>query len=68
MPTKGVNLGAMQHYGDYIDPNRIATNDCAAVLRMYGVEACRQNIIRELSGVFAGHGISVDIPPLEPDR
>ena len=58
--TKGVNLRAMQHYGDYIDPNRIATNDCAAVLRMYGVEACRQNIIRELSGVFSGHGISVD--------
>ncbi|KAH8892079.1 beta and beta-prime subunits of DNA dependent RNA-polymerase [Thozetella sp. PMI_491] len=58
--TKGVNLKAMQRYGDYIDPNRIATNDCAAVLRVYGVEACRQNIIRELSGVFSGHGISVD--------
>ena len=58
--TKGVNLKAMQRYGDFIDPNRIATNDCAAVLHVYGVEACRQNIIRELSGVFSGHGISVD--------
>ncbi|KOS19807.1 DNA-directed RNA polymerase I subunit [Escovopsis weberi] len=58
--TSGVNLRAMQRYSDFIDPNRIETNDIAAVLDIYGVEACRANIVRELSGVFGGHGIKVD--------
>ncbi|KAI2620150.1 beta and beta-prime subunits of DNA dependent RNA-polymerase [Hypomontagnella submonticulosa] len=58
--TNGVNLRAMQKYGDFINPNRILTNDIASVLQVYGVEAARNGIIRELSGVFEGHGISVD--------
>ncbi|KAK3304483.1 uncharacterized protein B0T15DRAFT_536641 [Chaetomium strumarium] len=58
--TEGSNLRAMQQYGDYINPNRISTNDIAQVLEVYGVEACRNNIVRELSGVFSGHGIAVD--------
>ncbi|KAI1366389.1 hypothetical protein F5Y08DRAFT_301522 [Xylaria arbuscula] len=58
--TDGVNLEAMQKYGDFINPNNIKTNDIAAVLRVYGVEAARQSIILELGGVFGGHGISVD--------
>lgn len=58
--TQGTNLRAMQQYGDYINPNRISTNDVAAVLEMYGVEACRNTIIQELRGVFGSHGINVD--------
>ena len=58
--TQGTNLRAMQQYGDYINPNRISTNDVAAVLEMYGVEACRSTIVQELRGVFSSHGISVD--------
>ncbi|KAI1430949.1 hypothetical protein GGR50DRAFT_682242 [Xylaria sp. CBS 124048] len=58
--TDGVNLEAMQKYGDFINPNSIKTNDIAAVLRVYGVEAARQSIILELGGVFDGHGIGVD--------
>jgi DNA-directed RNA polymerase I subunit RPA1 len=58
--TTGVNLRAMQKYSDFIDPHRIATNDIAAVLSVYGVEACRNNIARELGGVFGSHGIDVD--------
>ncbi|KAI1193393.1 hypothetical protein F5X97DRAFT_314486 [Nemania serpens] len=58
--TDGVNLEAMQKYGEFINPNGIKTNDIAAVLRVYGVEAARQNIILELGGVFDGHGIGVD--------
>lgn len=58
--TAGANLQAMQKYGEYINPNRISTNDIAAVLRVYGVEAARNNIIRELSDVFGSHGIDVD--------
>lgn len=62
--TQGANLRAMQLYGDYIDPNRISSNDCAAVLAIYGVEACRANIVRELHGVFRGHGISGELRPV----
>ncbi|KAI1104433.1 beta and beta-prime subunits of DNA dependent RNA-polymerase [Jackrogersella minutella] len=58
--TNGVNLRAMQKYGDFINPNRIQTNDVATVLQVYGVEAARSGIIQELGGVFEGHGISVD--------
>jgi DNA-directed RNA polymerase I subunit RPA1 len=58
--TAGVNLKAMQSYARYINPNSISTNDIAAMLMIYGVEACRATIIQELSGVFGGHGISVD--------
>jgi DNA-directed RNA polymerase I subunit RPA1 len=58
--TAGVNLKAMQAYSDYIDPNKISTNDISAMLSHYGVEACRSTIIKELSSVFGGHGITVD--------
>ncbi|KAL1866301.1 hypothetical protein VTK73DRAFT_4816 [Phialemonium thermophilum] len=58
--TQGANLRAMQQYADYINPNRISTNDIAAVLEVYGVEACRNNIVQELRGVFSSHAISVD--------
>ncbi|OTB01559.1 hypothetical protein M426DRAFT_14309 [Hypoxylon sp. CI-4A] len=58
--TNGVNLRAMQKYSDFINPNRIQTNDIAGVLQVYGVEAARNGIIRELGGVFEGHGIGVD--------
>ncbi|TPX13246.1 uncharacterized protein E0L32_006446 [Thyridium curvatum] len=58
--TQGANIRAMQRYGDYLNPNRISTNDIVAVLNIYGVEACRSNIIRELSNVFQSHGIGVD--------
>ncbi|KAH8194787.1 hypothetical protein TruAng_011052 [Truncatella angustata] len=58
--TNGVNLVAMQNYAEFINPNKTQTNDIAAVLRTYGVEAARNNIIQELSNVFGGHGISVD--------
>ena len=58
--TAGVNLQAMQNYAHIINPNSISTNDIAAMLTSYGVEACRATIIQELSGVFGIHGIIVD--------
>ncbi|KAG5938822.1 hypothetical protein E4U53_007934 [Claviceps sorghi] len=56
----GVNMRAMTKYSDYIDPHRIQSNDIAAVLAIYGVEACRSSIVRELSSVFSSHSIKVD--------
>ncbi|KAK4209529.1 hypothetical protein QBC37DRAFT_486055 [Rhypophila decipiens] len=59
--TEGANLRAMQQYVDFINPNTVETNDIAQVLQVYGVEACRNNITKELSNVFSGHGIAVDL-------
>ena len=59
--TKGVNLLAMRHYQHIIDPHLLRTNDVNAMLELYGVEACRALIVREVGSVFAGHGISVDV-------
>lgn len=59
--TDGVNLHAMHEYQAILDPHRIFTNDIAAMLDYYGVEACRATIIREMDSVFKGHSISVDM-------
>ncbi|CAO2653919.1 Nn.00g106520.m01.CDS01 [Neocucurbitaria sp. VM-36] len=58
--TEGSNLIAMREYSHIIDVNRILTNDIVSMLQLYGVEACRATIVREMHGVFSGHGISVD--------
>lgn len=58
--TSGANIKYMQRYSNYINPHKIQTNDIAALLDVYGVEACRSNIVVELGNVFGGHGISVD--------
>ncbi|KAK7183362.1 RNA polymerase Rpb1 [Paraphaeosphaeria sporulosa] len=58
--TEGSNLIAMRDFGHIIDTSRIATNDIHSMLRLYGVEACRSSIVKEIHAVFSGHGISVD--------
>ncbi|KAG9878830.1 beta and beta-prime subunits of DNA dependent RNA-polymerase, partial [Aureobasidium melanogenum] len=57
---EGENLMAMRLHQGVLNPNRFFTNDIAAMLRLYGVEACRASIVREVGAVFGGHGISVD--------
>lgn len=59
--TDGVNLPAMHEYQSILNPHRIFTNDIAAMLEHYGVEACRATIIREMDSVFKIHSISVDM-------
>jgi DNA-directed RNA polymerase beta' subunit len=59
--TEGSNLLAMREYSNIIDVNRILTNDIVAMLELYGVEACRATIVKEMHAVFSGHGISVDL-------
>jgi DNA-directed RNA polymerase I subunit RPA1 len=58
--TEGSNLIAMREYAHIIDVNRTTTNDIVAMLHLYGVEAARATIVREMHAVFSGHGISVD--------
>ncbi|EQL34358.1 hypothetical protein BDFG_03717 [Blastomyces dermatitidis ATCC 26199] len=58
--TDGVNLLAMRDYQDYVYPHSLYTNSIADMLLMYGVEAARASIIREMAAVFDSHSISVD--------
>ena len=58
--TEGVNLKAMHSFQHIINPHRIFTNDVAAMLALYGVEAARATIVREMDAVFKGHSITVD--------
>ena len=45
---------------DGVDHDKLYTNDICKVLDTYGVEACRQSIIKEIQNVFNHYGISVD--------
>ncbi|ODM18657.1 hypothetical protein SI65_05274 [Aspergillus cristatus] len=58
--TDGVNLLAMRDYQDIIKPHSLYTNSIHHMLKLYGVEAARASIVREMSEVFEGHSISVD--------
>jgi len=58
--TEGVNLIAMRDYQDIINPHTLYTNSVHDMLNLYGVEAARATISKEIDGVFKGHGISVD--------
>ena len=58
--TEGVNLLAMRDYQDIIRPHSLYTNSIYHMLTLYGVEAARASIIREMRDVFLGHSISVD--------
>ncbi|KAM3414009.1 DNA-directed RNA polymerase subunit [Cercospora zeina] len=58
--TSGVNVRAMWDYQHILNPHHIYTNSCFDIFENYGVEAGRAAIVRELQGVFGGHGISVD--------
>lgn len=59
--TSGVNLRAMHDHQNAINPHRLFTNDIHAMLQLYGVEAARATIIREMESVFKGHSIAVDL-------
>ena len=58
--TAGVNLAAMRDHQGVLNPHTLYTNSVHDMLKNYGIEAARMVIIKEISGVFGGHGISVD--------
>ncbi|KAJ2849957.1 hypothetical protein IWW36_002266 [Coemansia brasiliensis] len=45
---------------EWVDINRLYTNDIAAILRTYGVEAARMAIVREIGNVFGAYKIDID--------
>ena len=59
--TEGSNLTGMHALADeLVDLDRVGSNDIAALLQTYGVEAARRAIIDEMSTVFGSYGIAVD--------
>jgi DNA-directed RNA polymerase I subunit RPA1 len=58
--TEGVNLIAMRDYQKLVDEKTLYTNSIAHMLALYGVEAARASIVREMSAVFESHHIAVD--------
>ncbi|KAG0473499.1 hypothetical protein HPP92_015356 [Vanilla planifolia] len=61
LQTAGVNFKALWNLYDYIDVNKIVTNNIHAMLITYGVEAARATILNEVKGVFDAYGIRVNI-------
>lgn len=60
--TEGSNLVAAIKLGDgLLDLNSVQTNDLYGILQMYGVEALRTALIRELKKIFEAYGIDVDV-------
>ena len=55
-----VSLPSSRRPQDLIDCDRLSTNNPAAMLAAYGVEACRATVVKEVSGVFGAYGIGVD--------
>ncbi|KAJ3199173.1 hypothetical protein HDU82_000666 [Entophlyctis luteolus] len=58
--TEGINLRGIWEFNTVVDVNNIYTNDIAAILKTYGVEAARAAIMSEIGAVFGVYGISVD--------
>ena len=64
---QGVNFSAFWNEQESIDLNALETNDIAAFLRVYGVEAARANIVKEMNAVFGGLLSSpAPLPPSNP--
>jgi DNA-directed RNA polymerase I subunit RPA1 len=60
--TEGVNFEAAWELSEKLaDVNNIKCNDIWRVLCTYGVEAARQSIVSEITGVFGVYGINVNL-------
>lgn len=65
LTTEGVNFQAIFEEDEIVDINGITSNDIAAVLKTYGVEAARNSIVSEVNKVFATYAISVSARHLD---
>eukprot|EP01088_Endostelium_zonatum_P006247 TRINITY_DN18354_c0_g1_i1.p1 TRINITY_DN18354_c0_g1~~TRINITY_DN18354_c0_g1_i1.p1 ORF type:complete len:1704 (-),score=470.71 TRINITY_DN18354_c0_g1_i1:9-5120(-) len=58
--TEGANFYDLFKYQRELEVNEMMSNDVYLVLQVYGVEAARRLIVKEVSGVFGHYGITVD--------
>ena len=57
---KSIFLQELWKYTDVLDQNSIYCNNIHAVAKIYGIEAARRVIIKEIQDVFQVYGIPVD--------
>ena len=57
---EGFNFDEVAKYSDLVDINHISTNDIGGVLSIYGIEACRSAIVKEIVNVFDVYSIKVN--------
>ncbi len=58
--TDGINFEGAWTNTDIVDAPGVTANDVGAVLRTFGVEAARAQLVAEVSAVFGAYGIGVD--------
>ena len=57
---EGFNFDEVAKYSELVDINHISTNDIGGVLSIYGIEACRSAIVKEIVNVFDVYSIKVN--------
>ena len=60
LQLEGINFKDIFESAKDLDLNRIYTNDIGGYLRLYGIEACRASIVKEINNVFDAYHIAVD--------
>ena len=58
--VQGINFEAFYLHQDIVDVTRLRTNDIWRMLKKYGVEAGRANLVNEVRSVFKMYAIEVD--------
>jgi DNA-directed RNA polymerase I subunit RPA1 len=60
LQTEGLNFGFAWSLPDIFDVSKIESNDVQEVSRVYGIEAGRNCLAKEVLNVFSHYGITVD--------
>ena len=60
LELEGFNYNEIKKYDDLININKIETNDIGGILNIFGIEACRAAIVKEIVNVFDVYSINVD--------
>lgn len=58
--VQGINFKAFYEHSQIVDVNRLQTNDIYKMMKQYGVEAGRGNLVGEVRQVFKMYGIEVN--------
>ena len=61
LQLEGFNYEEIIKYSNLIYINKIGTNDIGSILKIYGIEACRSAIVKEIVNVFDVYSIKVNI-------
>lgn len=56
----GINFDAVYKHFAHVLVDKIQTNDTITVLKKFGVEAARNNLIKQIQNVFAVYGININ--------